>query len=82
MQRKNGCQSGGGRTFGPDVCGVRYRSAYNYGYSVALWDCDGARGDRARRHRPGPGSPPSTILLSWGVNGQLKLPVGGHENCP
>ncbi|WP_240744043.1 RES family NAD+ phosphorylase [Mycobacterium paragordonae] len=25
---------------GPDVCGVRYRSAYNYGYSVALWDCD------------------------------------------
>lgn len=25
---------------GPDVCGVRYRTAYNFGYSLALWDCD------------------------------------------
>lgn len=25
---------------GPDVRGVRYRSAYNFGYSLALWDCD------------------------------------------
>jgi RES domain len=25
---------------GPDVCGVRYRTAYDSGYSVALWDCD------------------------------------------
>jgi hypothetical protein len=24
---------------GPDVCGVRYRTAYDSGYSVALWDC-------------------------------------------
>lgn len=25
---------------GPDVRGMRYRSAYNFGYSLALWDCD------------------------------------------
>jgi hypothetical protein len=25
---------------GTDVCGVRYRTAYNFGYSLALWDCD------------------------------------------
>ena len=25
---------------GPDVCGVRCRTAYNFGYSLALWDCD------------------------------------------
>jgi hypothetical protein len=25
---------------GRDVCGVRYRSAYNFGCSLALWDCD------------------------------------------
>ncbi|WP_078345326.1 RES domain-containing protein [Mycobacteroides chelonae] len=25
---------------GSDVCGVRYRTAYNFGYSLALWDCD------------------------------------------
>jgi hypothetical protein len=24
----------------PDVCGVRYRTAYNSGYALALWDCD------------------------------------------
>ena len=22
------------------MCGVRYRTAYNFGYSLALWDCD------------------------------------------
>lgn len=25
---------------GPEATGVRYRSAYNFGYSLALWDCD------------------------------------------
>jgi RES domain len=25
---------------GPDVTGVRYLSAYNFDYSLALWDCD------------------------------------------
>lgn len=25
---------------GRDVCGVRYRTAYNFGHSLALWDCD------------------------------------------
>lgn len=25
---------------GPDVTGIRYRTAYNFGYSLALWDCD------------------------------------------
>ena len=25
---------------GAEVTGVRYRSAYNFGYSLALWDCD------------------------------------------
>ncbi|MGY4709196.1 RES family NAD+ phosphorylase [Mycolicibacterium sp. CBM1] len=25
---------------GPQVCGVRYRTAYNFGYAAALWDCD------------------------------------------
>ncbi|WP_231992113.1 RES family NAD+ phosphorylase [Mycobacterium sp. ACS4331] len=25
---------------GTDICGVRYRTAYNFGYSLALWDCD------------------------------------------
>jgi hypothetical protein len=25
---------------GPDVTGIRYRSAYNFGSSLALWDCD------------------------------------------
>jgi hypothetical protein len=25
---------------GPDVTGVRYRTAYNFGFSLALWDCD------------------------------------------
>jgi hypothetical protein len=25
---------------GPGVCGVRYRTAYHFEYSVALWDCD------------------------------------------
>lgn len=28
------------RPAGQDVCGVRYRTAYNFGYSLALWDCD------------------------------------------
>jgi hypothetical protein len=28
------------RPAGPGVCGVRYRTAYNFGYSLALWDCD------------------------------------------
>ncbi|MCX2933083.1 RES domain-containing protein [Mycobacterium sp. CVI_P3] len=25
---------------GADVCGVRYRTAYNFGFGLALWDCD------------------------------------------
>ncbi|MGA7132053.1 MAG: RES family NAD+ phosphorylase [Mycobacterium sp.] len=25
---------------GPEATGIRYRSAYNFGYSLALWDCD------------------------------------------
>jgi hypothetical protein len=25
---------------GRDANGIRYRSAYNFGYSLALWDCD------------------------------------------
>ena len=25
---------------GPEVTGVRYRTGYNFGYSLALWDCD------------------------------------------
>lgn len=25
---------------GPVVTGIRYRTAYNFGYSLALWDCD------------------------------------------
>lgn len=25
---------------GPAVTGVRYRTGYNFGYSLALWDCD------------------------------------------
>jgi RES domain len=25
---------------GPETTGVRYRSAYNFGHSLALWDCD------------------------------------------
>ena len=28
------------RPAGADICGVRYRTAYNFGYSLALWDCD------------------------------------------
>jgi hypothetical protein len=25
---------------GPEVAGIRYRTGYNFGYSLALWDCD------------------------------------------
>lgn len=25
---------------GPEATGVRYRTGYNFGYSLALWDCD------------------------------------------
>ena len=25
---------------GPAVTGVRYRTGYNFGFSLALWDCD------------------------------------------
>ena len=28
------------RPAGPEVTGVRYRTGYNFGYSLALWDCD------------------------------------------
>ena len=29
------------RPAGSEVTGIRYRSGYNFGYSLALWDCDG-----------------------------------------
>jgi hypothetical protein len=25
---------------GPEATGIRYRTGYNFGYSLALWDCD------------------------------------------
>ena len=25
---------------GPTATGIRYRTGYNFGYSLALWDCD------------------------------------------
>ncbi len=28
------------RPVGPDSNGIRYRTGYNFGYSLALWDCD------------------------------------------
>jgi len=28
------------RPAGPEATGVRYRTGYNFGYSLALWDCD------------------------------------------
>jgi RES domain len=28
------------RPAGPEATGIRYRTGYNFGYSLALWDCD------------------------------------------
>lgn len=54
---------------GPGVCGVRYRSAYNYGYSVALWDCD----DRVQIVRDGAGRIQDLPLDDPRVLGRLQV---------
>lgn len=44
---------------GPDVTGIRYRSAYNFDFSLALWDCD----DGVEIVRDAYGTPQDMALL-------------------
>ncbi len=48
---------------GPDVTGIRYRMAYNFGSSLALWDCD----DGVEIVSDAYGQPPSMPLTERGI---------------
>ena len=54
---------------GGDVCGVRYRTAYNFGHSLALWDCD----DRVHIVRDRVGRLQDLALHSPPVLGRLQV---------
>ncbi len=54
---------------GSDISGVRYRTAYNFGYSLALWDCD----DRVEIVSDGAGRKQDLALNDPRVLGRLQV---------
>lgn len=54
---------------GPEICGTRYRTGYNFGHSLALWDCE----DRVEILRDSRGRPQDLALSDARVLPRLQV---------